>query len=90
MLGQRHGWDRTGTDRGSSARGVNRSRFVMADIGTLRDQIAAGTYRLDAASIAGALLAHAGLEAPSAPSVPQPPCREPERGTGTRRRAAGG
>jgi len=45
----------------------------MADLGELRDRIAAGEYRLDAASIASALLGYAGLdEVSSQPGVRQP------------------
>jgi hypothetical protein len=45
----------------------------MADLQKLREQIAAGEYRLDAASIAGALLDYASVGDPSRAGDPTAP-----------------
>ncbi len=52
----------------------------MTDTAKLRAQIAAGEYRVDAASIASALLDHANIDAPPASSRREADAqREPQR-----------
>ncbi len=50
----------------------HRQNLVMTDLAKLRAQIAAGKYRVDADSIASAMLDYANIV-----EVPPPPARDP-------------